>query len=823
MNNQIKQSVRIKHGRTYWIFLLAALLAGTLGIFVINKKIKIAPAFAGKYEVKGIDVSHYQGTIDWPKLADQNLDFAFIKATEGSGHVDECFYDNWRAAGKTDLAIGAYHFFSFDSEGKKQAQFYIDTVGSLNGKLAPAVDVEFYGDKEKNPPPKEEIVKQLQEMLTALEEHYQVKPVIYTTYKAYHRYIKDDFGAYPLWIRNVYYQPFLTAGNTWTFWQYTDTAVLEGYQGSEKYIDMNVFRGTREELQELTVPGEEEKTLAEAEEETSVTVEREASVEAKRAELTVPESFLLWDEEAGAKTRILLEHCNLVYDTEQVRVYSYLGRISAIYILTPEKEAVYPVRNFWMDQDREVLWLLEEKDAIQIRKIELGQEHFPEASMVLDRDGFEALIADTYGILRQADQAAFGNLYADLSCRKEEGEPFLGGRVLGVHKETNQTFEIMYEIDRETGAVSARGYLQDLAIAPMFQEFLFHNLTVQNPVEKDAELGESLSLFDDEIYLSETGPLCKQFAVVEGSGNEGQELLFRMQKTGGEKEWIYVLAEENGELICRDILRADTIDDLKADTVDDLKDKNGTPDDYDSMEGIRWLDCASFLEIPTENCGTYQSREEVFAAVEDRDFSVVVRKPFDPDILVEELEMAYESDGDSSRMVRSDIDGDGFEELVFLIKYDFEEYERIDFIIDYRNGGAVCTYLDWCDGNEWLMLGKAGKLVHCSYSNNSWCIYYGLYECALNARDIKALDYIGDGVEACNVYQYGESGLWWWEGQQPEITQTGIYYTRAHKENTADGTGGRIIKELIPREEFLEGFTELTGGEQAWSKLLFNS
>lgn len=777
----------VKKRRIYWIFVIAALVTAVIGIFVINKKIKIAPILAGRYEVKGIDVSHYQGTIDWPELADQDLDFAFIKATEGSGHVDECFYDNWQAAGKTELCIGAYHFFSFDSEGSKQAQFYIDTVGSLNGKLAPAVDVEFYGDKEKNPPPKEEVVKQLQEMLTVLEEHYQVKPVIYTTYKVYHRYIKDEFTAYPLWIRNVYYQPLLTAGNTWTFWQYTDTAVLEGYQGAEKYIDMNVFRGTREELQELTVPWEGEKTLAEAE------------------------------------TEILLEHCNLVYDTEHVKVYSYLGRVSAIYILTPEQDAVYPVRNFWMDQDREVLWLLEEKDTIQICKIEFGQEPFPEASMVLDRDGFEALIADTYGILQQADQEVFRDLYADLFCRKEAGELFLGGRVLGVQKETNQTFEIMYEIDRETGAVSARGYLQDLALAPLFQEFLFHNLTVENPEGEDAELGEDLSFFDDEIYLSETGVFCKQFAVVESSRKDEKELLFRMRKLNGEEEWIYVLAEENGELICRDILRTDTAADLKADTVDDLKDKNGTLDDHDSMKGIRWLDCASFFEIPAENCGTYQSREDVFAAVEDGDFSMHVKKSFDPDILVEELKMAYESDGDSSRMVRSDIDGDGFEELVFLIQYDFEEYERIDFILDYRNGGAVCTYLDWCDGNEWLMLGDAGKLVHCSYSNNSWCKYYGFYECILNARDIKALDYIGDGLEACNVYQYGESGLWWWEGQQPEITKTGIYFTRVHKENTSGDNSSRFGKELISREEFLEGFTKLTGEQQVWGKILFNS
>ncbi len=245
----------MKKKRTYKIFISAVLISllGILtGILIINKKIKITPILASKFEVTGVDVSHYQGTIDWTKLAEQNLDFAFIKATEGSSHIDECFYYNWQEAGKTGLCIGAYHFFSFDSDGETQAQLYIDTVGNLNGKIAPVVDVEFYGDKESNPPPKDEVIKQLCNMLNALEEYYQVKPVIYTTYKAYNCYIKGAFDEYPLWIRNVYYQPFIT-GNKWTFWQYTDTAVLEGYKGTEKYIDMNVFMGTREELKEFIV------------------------------------------------------------------------------------------------------------------------------------------------------------------------------------------------------------------------------------------------------------------------------------------------------------------------------------------------------------------------------------------------------------------------------------------------------------------------------------------------------------------------------------------------------------------------------------------
>lgn len=242
--------------KKHWLFMFAAIIILILAFIVFlifHKKIRVTPQIAEKYELQGIDVSHYQGDIDWKKIERQNIDFAYIKATEGSSHVDECFEKNWNAAQKTGIWIGAYHFFSFDSPGRNQAVSYIDTVGSLSGKLAPVIDVEYYGDKAENPPEKEEVTRELKEMLTVLEEHYQVKPVIYTTYKAYYDFIKDEFKEYPLWIRNIYFSPFINMGNNWTFWQYTDTAVLEGYEGEEKYIDRNVFNGTWEELRSFII------------------------------------------------------------------------------------------------------------------------------------------------------------------------------------------------------------------------------------------------------------------------------------------------------------------------------------------------------------------------------------------------------------------------------------------------------------------------------------------------------------------------------------------------------------------------------------------
>lgn len=243
----------MKRKSAYFFIILAILFIVLFCILVLQKDIKINPIFVKNYNFFGVDVSHYQGTIHWDTLEKQNVDFAYIKATEGSSYLDECFYKNWQAAEKTNLYIGAYHFFSFDSEGKAQANFYINSVGDLNGKLAPVIDVEYYGNKKSNPPEKSEVTRNLGDLLAALEEQYQVKPIIYTTYTGYCDFIRGEFEDYPLWIRSVYCPPHFFIGHNWVFWQYMDTDILDGYEGAEKYIDRNVFQGTQEELERLIV------------------------------------------------------------------------------------------------------------------------------------------------------------------------------------------------------------------------------------------------------------------------------------------------------------------------------------------------------------------------------------------------------------------------------------------------------------------------------------------------------------------------------------------------------------------------------------------
>ena len=207
-----------------------------------------------EYPVRGVDVSSYQGKIEWNVLSKENISFAFIKATEGSNHQDKCFTDNLNGALKTNLLVGAYHFFSFDSEGTTQAENFISTVPKIEGMLPPVIDVEFYADKGNNPPTKLSVTKELTSVLNILENNYGVKPIIYTTEKVYDLYIKEDFADYDLWIRNVISKPSKNITD-WKFWQYTNREVLKGYNGDEKYIDVNVFDGSIKDFSEYPTVG----------------------------------------------------------------------------------------------------------------------------------------------------------------------------------------------------------------------------------------------------------------------------------------------------------------------------------------------------------------------------------------------------------------------------------------------------------------------------------------------------------------------------------------------------------------------------------------
>ncbi len=225
------------------VLILAATIYGILS-FHSYRQIPLSPLENTDYTIQGVDVSAYQGTISWSKLEEQKIAFAFIKATEGSTYVDPKFRYNWNDIDKTAIHAGAYHFLSFDSSGKKQADHFIATVNKKTDMLPPVVDLELYGDYIPSPPSKEQVHRILSEYLATVEAEYGKKPIIYTTPALYRSYV-SGFYDNPVWIADQSLTQPLSDDVSWVFCQYSFTGELEGYSGGVEHIDLNVFYGSK--------------------------------------------------------------------------------------------------------------------------------------------------------------------------------------------------------------------------------------------------------------------------------------------------------------------------------------------------------------------------------------------------------------------------------------------------------------------------------------------------------------------------------------------------------------------------------------------------
>lgn len=200
------------------------------------------------YSIRGIDVSHHQGDIDWDKVARARIDrdpvsFAFIKATEGTTLKDEAFERNFSESRHAGILRGCYHYFLPEKSAKMQAEHFIRTVKLCEGDLAPVLDIEEAG--KLNP---EELQKAALEWLITIEKHYHVKPIIYTGYKFKQKYLNTNWD-YPVWIAH-YYVDTLRYNGHWEFWQHTDRGRIEGIKG---HVDLNVYNGSMYNLRRLTL------------------------------------------------------------------------------------------------------------------------------------------------------------------------------------------------------------------------------------------------------------------------------------------------------------------------------------------------------------------------------------------------------------------------------------------------------------------------------------------------------------------------------------------------------------------------------------------
>lgn len=209
------------------------------------------------YEIHGIDISHYQGVIDWSDLRDNGMiercpvRFVMIKATEGASRIDDRFKDNFYQAREHGFIRGAYHFYSTRSTGRAQAEHFIKNVELEEGDLPPVLDVE-HKPKEQTP---EQFKESVLTWLNIVEKHYNVTPIIYTYYKFKMTYLNDSiFDRYPYWIAHYYVDKVEYKGK-WKFWQHTDCGRLPGIKG---YVDFNIYNGSYYDLRQLTIGAEDD-------------------------------------------------------------------------------------------------------------------------------------------------------------------------------------------------------------------------------------------------------------------------------------------------------------------------------------------------------------------------------------------------------------------------------------------------------------------------------------------------------------------------------------------------------------------------------------
>jgi len=197
-----------------------------------------------QYPVHGIDISKYQGDIDWRTTKRGGVAFAFIKATEGGDHLDERFRENWAASGSAGVPRGAYHFYYFCRTGAEQARWFIRNVPKDPKALPAVLDMEWnHGSKScKRKPSANEVRAEMRSFLTIMERHYGKRPLIYTTVDFFKDNQLTTFKGYEYWLRSVAGHPSdVYPGQRWSFWQYTGTGRIPGIKGD---TDINVFAGT---------------------------------------------------------------------------------------------------------------------------------------------------------------------------------------------------------------------------------------------------------------------------------------------------------------------------------------------------------------------------------------------------------------------------------------------------------------------------------------------------------------------------------------------------------------------------------------------------
>lgn len=201
---------------------------------------KLAPAAY----LLGVDVSHHNGTVDWPKLKAAGVVFAYCKASEGTRLTDAFFRQNVKQARDQGILVGAYHFFRSNLAGTAQAGHFLDQGVKLD--LPPALDWETHDILDKNL-----AASRAKEWLDNVAWATGRRPVVYTSPSFIDETGNPDWVVrYPLWLAHYETeQPRVPQPwRTWVLWQFTEQRKFPGLPG---HFDLNYFAGSLAALKSL--------------------------------------------------------------------------------------------------------------------------------------------------------------------------------------------------------------------------------------------------------------------------------------------------------------------------------------------------------------------------------------------------------------------------------------------------------------------------------------------------------------------------------------------------------------------------------------------
>ena len=186
--------------------------------------------------LKGIDVSRYQGNIDWQRVArDKHADYVYIKVSENASLIDPRYYDNVREARRANIPVGSYHFYSPSASPMVQLMNLKRAMPNLKHQdLVPMIDVEVRGRQNYKT-----FIEGLKQFLLAVEREYGVRPIIYTGTNFFNKYLAGRFDDYMFMVARYGDEPPCLNGNPkLVIWQYSDCGRVSGIN---HHVDLSTF------------------------------------------------------------------------------------------------------------------------------------------------------------------------------------------------------------------------------------------------------------------------------------------------------------------------------------------------------------------------------------------------------------------------------------------------------------------------------------------------------------------------------------------------------------------------------------------------------